>query len=168
MSSFSAPVPITAHHDVSSFNCGKPPLDEFLQNHALSKQKAMLSRTYVVTLADSNRVVAYYTLAFVSITRDDAPKKIGRGMPNSIPALFLARLAVDHSCQGQQLGSSMFGDSLRRTWAVMSGSAPVRFFVVDAKDDEAREFYERKQMMPSPVNPYRLFLNYKDIEALFN
>jgi len=49
MSEFSFPVPITAEHDTSDFDCGKLPLNEFLQHHALDKQNARLSRTYVVS-----------------------------------------------------------------------------------------------------------------------
>lgn len=167
MSEYAAPVPLTDTHDLSAFDCGKPPLDEFLKLHALSRQNAMLSRTYVVTIANSSVVVAYYTLAHVAIARDQAPKKIGRGMPDRIPSLLLARLAVDRNHQGHRLGSSLFSDALRRTWAVMQGAAaPVRFFVVDAKDEEARAFYFHKRMLPSPAEPMRLFLHYKDLKEI--
>jgi hypothetical protein len=39
--------------------------------------------------------------------------------------------------------------------------------VVDAKDDEARAFYERFDMVRSPVDPMRLFLTYKTLQPLF-
>jgi hypothetical protein len=166
MSSYSAPVILSDQHDVSAFDCGKESLDEFLKLHALSRQKARLSRTYVVT-DGSLKVVAYYTLAHISVARDEAPKKIGRGMPDSIPALLLARLAIDTEHQGKRLGISLLTDSIRRTWVVMEASAaPVRLFVVDAKDDQARSFYERQEMLSSPVNPMRLFLSYKEIQSL--
>ena len=168
MPELTAPVPITEDHDLSAFDCGKPPLDEFLKLQAYSKQNARLSRTYVVTPSGSAQVVAYYTLAHVTISQEEAPKKMGRGMPSSIPALLLARLAVDRNHQGMRIGSSLFSDALRRTWSVIQGSAaPVRLFVVDAKDEQAREFYEKHQMLTSPVNPMRLFLSYKDIQAIF-
>lgn len=77
-------------------------------------------------------------------------------------------MAVDITEQGHGLGSSLLTDAIRRTWAVMDrGSAPVRLFVVDAKDDEARSFYERFDMIASPYNPMRLFLSYKEIKTLF-
>ncbi len=89
-------------------------------------------------------------------------------MPNSIPAILMARLAVDQSVQGRGLGRSMFCDALRRTWTVMNdGPAPVRLFVVDAKDEEAKRFYERFDMVASPHNPMRLFLLYKDLVPIF-
>lgn len=168
MSSLRAPVPLTAAHDVSSFQCGKQQLDEFLKLHALDKQNARLSRTYVVT-TNKVRVVGYHTLAHIAVTVEDAPKKIGRGMPSTIPALLLARLAVDTRYQGLGLGRSLLLDALHRTWSVMrDGAAPVRFFVVDAIDEEAKAFYERFDMLASPQNPMRQFLSYKDIVSLLS
>ena len=167
MSDLSAPRLLQADHDMSDFNCGKPPLDEFLKNHALDKQNAMLSRTYVVTASD-RQVIAYYTLAHINVARADTPKKLGRGMPSAIPAILLARLAVDTRFRGRGLGRSLLSDALLRTWSVMrDGTAPGRFFVVDAKDEEARAFYERMRMIPSPVNPLRLYLHYKDLRTIF-
>jgi GNAT superfamily N-acetyltransferase len=166
MSDLSAPQPIDSSHDVSKFGCGKATLDEFLKLHALSKQRAMLSRTYVVTSGSS--VVAYFTLAHISIKQEEAPKKFGRGMPTSIPAILLARLAIDTEFRGRGLGRSLFTDAVRRTWAVMNeGPAPVRFLVVDAKDEDAKAFYERFDMVPSPGNPLRLFLHYKSLRTIF-
>lgn len=126
----------------------------------------MLSRTYVVT--QDHRVVAYYTLAHVNVTQAETPKKLGRGMPSTIPAMLMARFAVHLEHQGRGLGRSLFTDAVRRTWAGMkSGPAPMRLFVVDAKDEEAKGFYERFDMIPSPENPMCLFLSYKTLEAIF-
>jgi GNAT superfamily N-acetyltransferase len=113
-------------------------------------------------------VVGYYTLAHISILQAEAPKKLGRGMPSAIPALLMARFAVDQDFQGQGLGRDLFSDAIRRTWAVMqSGAAPVRFFVVDAKDEEAKAFYERFDMITATQNPLRLFLSYKTLREIF-
>jgi GNAT superfamily N-acetyltransferase len=168
MSEFSPPEPLRPDHRLAGFDCGKPPLNEFLKLHALGRQKAKLSRTYVVTRGTD--VVAYYTLAHVTVRPGDAPKKLGRGMPSAIPAILLARLAVDLQFQGRGLGRSLFVDAVRRTWAVMESEAapPVRLFVVDAKDEEAKAFYERFDMFPSPHDPLRLFLSYKTLQAVLS
>ncbi|MCE9559076.1 MAG: GNAT family N-acetyltransferase [Armatimonadetes bacterium] len=166
MSEFSSPAILTDRHDVSRFDCGKPPLNDFLTIHALAKQNAMLSRTYVV--ASGEMVAGYYTLAHIAVTQSETPKKIGRGMPSTIPALLMARFAVDSKFQGKGLGRSMFTDALRRCWAVMAdGPAPVRIFVVDAKDAEAKTFYERFDAIASPTMPMRLFLSHKDLRLIF-
>lgn len=165
MPEFTIPAPLNSEHDLSTFDCGKPPLNEYLQRHALDKQNAKLSRTYVV--ARDGVVVAYYTLVHISVSQTDTPKKFGRGMPDVIPALLLARLAVNLGAQGKGLGRSLLIDALERTWAVMeSGAAPVRLFVVDAKDEEAKAFYTRFDMTPLPQNPMRLFLSYKTLAGI--
>jgi GNAT superfamily N-acetyltransferase len=164
MSSLSPPAPLTEEHDSRAFFCGKPPLDDFLKLHALAKQRAKLSRTYVVT--EGGSIVGYYTLAHSVVRQDETPKKLGRGMPDTIPVLLMARFAVSQGHQGMGLGRSLFTDAIRRTWAVMeSGAAPVRLFVVDAKDDDARAFYEQFDMIASPLNPMRLFLSHKTIQV---
>ena len=166
MFDFQTPTLLTPAHDVSAFDCGKAPLNDFLRLHALDKQNAMLSRTYIVT-SDAS-VAGYYTLTHSVTLQSDAPKKLGRGMPSSIPALLMARFAVGLPFQGQGLGRSLFTDALRRTWAVMdAGAAPVRLFVVDAKDDEAKAFYEKFDMIAAPSNPMRLYLSYKTLKAEF-
>lgn len=166
MSDLNAPEALRPEHKLASFDCGKPPLNEFLKRHALDKGNAMLSRTYVVT--SGLEVVGYYTLAHATVEQSTAPKKMGRGMPSSIPVMLMARFAVDSRFQGRGLGRSLFVDALRRTGAVIkSGAAPVRLFVVDAKDEEAKAFYERFDMIAAPSNPLRLYLSYRSVRALF-
>lgn len=127
----------------------------------------MLSRTYVVL--EAGVVIAYYTLAHIDVQQADVPKKFGRGMPSSIPSMLMGRFAVDRHHMGKGLGRGLFIDALSRTWAAMRfGPAPMRLFVVDAKDDEAKKFYEHFNMVPSPVSPMRLILSYKSLSELFD
>ncbi len=51
----SAPVSLTASHDLSQFDCGNPALNDWLRQRAL-KNESRFSRTYVV--CDNNQVVA--------------------------------------------------------------------------------------------------------------
>lgn len=160
----SSPVVLSGEHDVSGFSCGEEELDRFLIQSALNRQKAMLSRTYV-SLCQS-QVAGYYTLAHVQLTASDMSSKIARGMPSSIPALLMARLAVDTRFQGRGLGESLFGDALLRAQAVIeSGAAPVRFFLVDAKHERAKAFYLKFAMKPLRDDSLRLYLSYKQIQA---
>ena len=160
----SAPEVLGEQHLTVGFSCGEPELDRFLQESALNRQKAMLSRTYVVPLA--SRIAGYYTLAHVQLTSNEMPSNLARGMPSSIPAILMARLAVDRDFQGRGLGESLVADALLRTWAVVQeGAAPVRFFLVDAKHEKARRFYLRFGMKPLSDDSLRLYLSYKQIQA---
>ncbi|MBW3636157.1 MAG: GNAT family N-acetyltransferase [Armatimonadetes bacterium] len=151
-------------HSTAIFSCGEPELDRFLRESALNRQKAMLSRTYVVPVGSI--IAGYYTLAHVQFTSAEMPFKLSRGRPSSIPAILMARLAVDTGFQGQGLGESLFADALLRTWAVVKGgAAPVRFFLVDAKHEKATGFYIRFGMKPLGDDSLRLYLSYKLIQA---
>src|SRR5665647_1734143 len=47
---------------------------------------------------------AVYSLARHRLVRDELPKSVGRGSPSEVPAVLLARLALDRSLQGQGQG----------------------------------------------------------------
>ena len=159
-----APVPLLPDHATDEFRCGEPELDRFLAGSALNRQKAMLSRTYVSLCAGD--VAGYFTLAHIQLTANEMPSRLSRGMPSSIPAILMARLAVDERFQRRGLGESLFADALERTWSVVeSGAAPVRFFVVDAKHEKAKAFYLKLGMKPLTDDSLRLYFSYKQIEA---
>jgi len=59
------PEPLEPRHDVSSFGCGVPALDDYLIDRALTDARAGKSQTQVACRGDS--VVAYYSLAAGSV-----------------------------------------------------------------------------------------------------
>jgi predicted N-acetyltransferase YhbS len=115
-------------------------LDEWLREHALGAQAGRTGRTFV--WHNHGVVVAYYTLAAHRIARDILPAKLGRGSPDQIPAILLARLALDVSLHGRSLGGRLLGEACYRA-AVASRTVGARMIVVDALDDSAATFYER-------------------------
>lgn len=162
---FSAISKLDASHEVSQFDCGKEPLNRFLQRHALVNQKAGSAQTYVVCL-EKQRVVGYYSLAVGAVEYGDAPSRVARGLArHPIPVMLLARLAVDRSQQAKGLGRALLKDALLRT-VEAADIAGMRALIVHAKDDEARAWYEAFDFEPSPTDPYHLFLLMKDLRAL--
>lgn len=139
---YAPPVPITADHRLGEFDCGKAPLDEWLRAHALENEDKA-SRTYVVTAhtgRDAGAVVAYYTLAYGSVVRQEIPRKIRQGLPNPVPVMVLGRLAVDKGHGGNRLGIGMLREAMQRTLEA-SQIAGLRALIVHAIDDEAVGFY---------------------------
>lgn len=164
-SGFSAVEKLSASHDIDLFDCGKEPLNRFLQRHALTNQAASSARTYVVC-GENLRVVGYYSLAVGAVEHGSAPGRVTRGLArHPVPVMLLARLAVDRSAQGSGLGKALLKDALLRT-AQASEIAGIRALLVHAKDDEAKVWYERFDFEASPTDPYHLFLLMKDIKAL--
>jgi GNAT superfamily N-acetyltransferase len=95
------------------------------------------------------RIAGWYALSVASVERARLPSdgELG-GLPRfPVPAVLLARLAVDRRVQGQGLGTWLFDDALRRTLQLASeGPVGVRLFVTDAKDERAARFYTRRGM----------------------
>ena len=163
--SFSAVQKLDASHEVDAFDCGKEPLDRFLQRHALVNQKAGSAQTYVVCRGEQ-RVAGYYSLAVGAVEHADAPGRVGKGLArHPIPVMLLARLAIDRAEQGKGLGKALLKDALLGT-AQAAEIAGIRALLVHAKDDEARAWYEQFDFEPSPTDPYHLFLLMKDLRAL--
>ena len=152
----SAPQPLSAGHRVDGFSCGESALDEWLRRRALPNQTTGASRTFVV-VDDSNQVVAYYAMAAGAVSHQEASGRIRRNMPDPVPVMVLARLAVDQRYQGHKLGAAMLQDAVRRTLAV-SQTAGVRALLVHALNESARQFYLHYGFEPSPVNPMTMML----------
>jgi GNAT superfamily N-acetyltransferase len=142
-------------HDTSSFDCGHPELNDWLLRQApLSEGRS--ARTYVV--ATEGRVAAYYSLAAGSVLRDAIPRaKLRRNLPEQVPVIVLARLAVDRKSQGQGLGKALLRDAIARTLGA-SEIAGVRALFVHAIDDAAAGFYRQYGFLESPSDPRTLFL----------
>lgn len=95
-------------------------------------------RTWVWTARDEV-VLAYFALGGHVIERDSLPARLGRGSPDRIPAVLIARLALDESFQGRGFGGALLADALSRTVAATDIVA-ARFAVVDAIDARAADF----------------------------
>jgi predicted N-acetyltransferase YhbS len=154
---------LTDQHDLSRFSSGKEELDDWLRTSALHAAAVNTGRTFVWRAAQG-RVVAYFTLAAHLVAREEIPPKVGRGGPQVIPAVLLAKLTLDQSLAGQGLGGELLWDSLSRA-AAASHRAAARLVVVDAIDDGAAGFYLHFGFAPLPGNPGRLVQKMSDIEA---
>lgn len=152
-----------ARHEVATFDCGKAQLNDFLKRFALVNQSNGSARTYVGV--QDNRVAGYYSLAPSSVDYTNVPPRVAKGLArHEVPVILMARFAVDAHFQGRGIGRFLFFDALARALHASEGIGGRAFFV-HAKDDEARAFYERFQMMPAPDNPFHLFLLFKDVRA---
>jgi GNAT superfamily N-acetyltransferase len=153
---WTAPVPLSAAHDLTTFDSGEPTLDHWLKAHALRNEGRGASRTYV--LCNEDQVVGYYSLATGSVCSEVAPGRIRRNMPNPIPVMLLGRLAIDLAWQRQGIGKALLRDAILRT-ANVAQMVGVKALMVHALSESARRFYEAHGFDPSPTNPRTLFLH---------
>ncbi len=110
---------------------------------------------------------AYFSLAAHLIIRESLPKGLGRGSPTSIPAVLLARLALDERLHGDGLGGDLLRDALTRARAA-ADIAAARLVVVDAINTQAADFYQHHGFTPVPDNPNRLVQKMSDIAAVLD
>ena len=152
-----------AHHDASAFDSGEPDLDTWLRNHAADAQARRVATTFVWCRPDAPAVVAYYSLTGHVLQRDRLPKSIGRGSPDEIPAVLLARLALDRSLHNRGHGGELLVDALARLVAATTQVA-ARFIVVDALHEKAVTFYEHHGFRRIPATQ-RLVMKVSDAAA---
>ena len=134
--------PLGPDHDRDQFDCGVPPLNDYLVKQVGQDARRRVTACFVATEVTSGRLAGYYTLSAGSVALSDLPEKTAKKLPRypNIPIIRIGRLAVDLSFQGQQLGAALLFDALKR-----SVRAEIAAFaaVVDAKDENAVHFYER-------------------------
>lgn len=150
------PEPLSAQHQVDTFACGESVLDEWLKRRALANQASGASRTFVAT-DPQGQVMGYYAMAAGAVAHQDATRPIRQNMPDPVPVMVLARLAVDVRAQGIKLGASLLQDAVERA-LVVSQNAGVRALLVHALNDRARQFYEHYGFQVSPAHPMTLML----------
>lgn len=142
--------------DLDGFDCGHDALNIWLREHA-RRATGQGTRTYLLIEDDTEAVVGYFALAPHLVERDALPSSIGRGAPSRIPAILLAKLALDTRLQGQGLGSELLTHALV-TIIAAARAAGGRLVVVDAIDEDAAGFYRAHDFQPSPADPTRLIL----------
>jgi predicted N-acetyltransferase YhbS len=151
-----APQPLTSGHQCANFSCGEPVLDEWLKRRAMANQVSGASRTFVV--ADkTGRVYGYYAMAAGAVSHQLATGGVRRNMPDPVPVLVLARLAVDTKVQGIKLGGSLLQDAVNRAVSVAQNTG-VRALLVHALHERAKLFYEHYGFQASPADPLVLRL----------
>ena len=99
-----------------------------------------MSGTFVAGPVGSEHVAGFYSLSVGSIDVEMLPKP-GRLPGFPVPAVHLARLAVERAHQKQGLGGILLFDAFARS-AEIADQAGVYTFTVDAKNDSAASFYK--------------------------
>ena len=149
---------VSRDHNRSGFDCGNDALNQYLKKIARQHLNKGISRTFV--LVDDNiptEILVFFTLVSCEIFVDKLPRKYAKKYPSKAPAAKLARLAVAKDRQRQGLGTHMMINAVERVIRVSQNLGIIGFFV-DAKDNEAKAYYEQFGFIQLPDNPLELFL----------
>jgi GNAT superfamily N-acetyltransferase len=162
----SPPEHLTSAHDISTFDCSVPDLNDWLKKRALTNEQSGASRTYVVCSA--GKVVGYYALASGGVAVAKAPGRIRRNMPDPLPVMIVGRLTVERGWQGRNVGRSLLRDAILRTLQAAEIGG-IRAILVHAISEDAKRFYERYGFASSPVDPMTLMVALGDAKkAVFD
>jgi hypothetical protein len=156
------PFPIDNTHEVGDFDCGYIELNDYLRKYALTNHRNNSSKTFVV-LKD-NKIIGFYSLAVGAVNIEEAPERIIKGLArHPVPVVIITRLGVDNREKGKKIGPGLLKDSFLKIISVADIVA-VRAILVHAKDAKSASFYLKYGFIPSPFDPYHLFMLLKDIK----
>jgi predicted N-acetyltransferase YhbS len=155
-------------HDRSTFSCGVPALDVYIQRQAAQDMEKHAAVVYVA-ISEPPSIAGYYTLSQFSIDFVRLPDALARRLPHypAVPATLLGRLAVASAHRGKRLGETLLFDALNRS-LLQSAHIASTGVLVDAKDASASAFYRRYGFTPVVDAENRLFLPMKTIEKMFS
>lgn len=141
---------VQKHHNRKQFDCGVLELNRFLARTARQHASRHISRTYVLRPAEEEReqILGYYSLAYLSVELPDGAGGRLAGYPHPLPALKLARLAVDGRHQKQGYGELLLVDAICRTVKADIAAGALIGLFVDAKDERALRFYQHYGFYP--------------------
>ncbi|MDE2422424.1 MAG: GNAT family N-acetyltransferase [Gammaproteobacteria bacterium] len=137
------------------FDCGELTLNEYLTNKMRNHHDKNIAKSYLYT--ENDKILGYYTLTPTVIELNpDLAKKL-KLPKHSLPAMLLARLAIDKSCQGKGFGELLLAEAVIKSAAATKSVGGVGL-VVDALHQNASNFYQKYGFAPSPTNPLWLFM----------
>jgi GNAT superfamily N-acetyltransferase len=152
-------------HDRSGFSSGVEPLDRYFRMQAGQDARKHIAAPFVLVLPDTS-IAGYYTLSATAVKPTELPPATIRKLPRYplIPATLLGRLAIDRRHRGKGYGRFLLADAIMRCVQSEIASFAV---IVDAKDEDARRFYERESFLAFPEHPFKLFRPMADLRTLF-
>lgn len=158
---------LNAAHNKKNFSSGSLPLDNYLKNQASQDIKKNVSVTYALNSVNSTEVIGYYTVSSISIDASELSDEYMRKLPKypMLPAILIGRLAVDLNYKGKKIGAHLLIDSIKRS-LLISDQVGINAVIVDAKDDNAANFYRHFGFIEFPSNKLKLFLPINTIKVL--
>ncbi|MHA3760524.1 GNAT family N-acetyltransferase [Yersinia enterocolitica] len=151
-----APELLAEDHVLQPFDCGNDILSDWLRRRAMKNQHINASRTFVICLEGTKRVVGYYSIATGSVGHADLGRSLRQNMPDPVPVILLGRLAVDVCTQGHSLGKWLLNDAVIRV-SSLAEQVGIKAIMVHAINNQAKAFYEYFGFVQSPIIQNTLF-----------
>jgi GNAT superfamily N-acetyltransferase len=146
-------------HERAKFDCGVPELDTYLQRYADQHRRRGITNVYVLVDDQApHHILGYYTLSAAEVDVTELEEADRKKLPRyPIPCFRMGRLASRTDQRGRGLGKLLVACAVDRCLQARVQVAAYAL-IVDAKDANAKEFYEHYGFTSFPGRPLTLYL----------
>lgn len=154
-------------HDRDGFDCGSEPLNLFIRQTARQHAERGISRTFVLVedaALAPKQILGFFSLNICQIRSESLTAEESRRLPREVAGVRLGRLAVSLAHQHQGIGRVLLVAAMGKFLDIFNSAGGIGLFV-DAKDQDAKRYYEKFGFLELPSNPLQLFLPVKTIQT---
>jgi ribosomal protein S18 acetylase RimI-like enzyme len=153
-------------HDRDGFDCGSEPLNLFLKQTARQHAARGISRTFVLVeegASEPKPILGFFSLNLCQIKSESLSAEEAKKLPRDVAGIRLGRLAVAKEYQRQGIGKTLLVAAMGKLIKIFNTAGGIGLFV-DAKDHEAKRYYEQFGFVALPLNELELFLPVRTIQ----
>jgi ribosomal protein S18 acetylase RimI-like enzyme len=153
-------------HDRDGFDCGSEPLNLFLKQTARQHAERGISRTFVLVEEAApapKPIIGFFSLNICQIKSESLTPQEAKKLPRDVAGVRLGRLAVAKTYQRQGIGKTLLVAAMGKFIEIFNSAGGIGLFV-DAKDQDAKRYYEQLGFVSLPSNELELFLPVKTIQ----
>jgi len=153
-------------HDRDGFDCGSEALNLFLKKTARQHAARGISRTFVLVEEDASEtqpILGFFSLNLCQIKSESLSAGEAKKLPRDVSGIRLGRLAAAKDYQRQGIGKTLLVAAMRKFIEIFNTAGGIGLFV-DAKDQDAKRYYEQFGFVSLPLNELEMFLPVKTIQ----
>jgi predicted GNAT family N-acyltransferase len=146
-------------HDRTAFHCGVPALDDYLHKYAAQQNAKGISTVFVlIDDTEPSKILGFYTLSAAQIAVQQISEAERKKLPRyPVPCFRMGRLARAIQSRGAGFGEILIGCAVGRCLHART-LVGAYALLVDAKDENAKSFYERYGFNPCVDSSMTLYL----------
>jgi ribosomal protein S18 acetylase RimI-like enzyme len=153
-------------HDRDGFDCRSEPLNLFLKQTARQHAARGISRTFVLVeegASEPKPILGFFSLNLCQLKSESLSAEEAKRLPRDVSGVRLGRLALTREYQRQGIGKTLLVAAMGKFIEIFNTAGGIGLFV-DAKDQEAKRYYEQFGFVLLPSNELELFLPVKTIQ----
>jgi ribosomal protein S18 acetylase RimI-like enzyme len=157
---------LSKSHNRDGFDCGSEPLNVFLKQTARQHAVRGISRTFVLVDDDASEpkpILGFFSLNICQIRSELLSAEEAKRLPRDVSGVRLGRLAVAREHQRQGIGKTLLVAAMGKFTEIFNAAGGIGLFV-DAKDHDAKRYYEQFGFTSLPSNQLELFLPVRTIQ----